>query len=217
MPSDPKAPWATEVLDDALHMTHNFDLVQWDDDPEQEILLASREGVFLLNQSAGKWGKRALAKSSDEAPSFAGASEVRAGRLPGGKRFFATIEPFHGNRVVSYTPPKNGGDGLWSARELDASLKGGHAVACGDLVGGGYDQVLVGWREKDQDGKVGIRAYIPLDADGKEWQKRAVDDNTMACEDMVLADIDGDKRLDIVASGRDTKNLKIYFNEAGAK
>src|SRR5438093_889508 len=111
MPSDPKAPWATEVLDDALHMTHNFDLVQWDEDPEQEILLASKEGVFLLNQSAGKWGKLALAKSSDEAPSFAGASEVRAGRLPGGKRFLATIEPFHGNRVVSYTPPNNGGDG----------------------------------------------------------------------------------------------------------
>jgi hypothetical protein len=216
-PSDPKAPWGTELLDDSLHMTHNFDLVQWDEDPAQEILLAAKEGVFLLNQSAGKWSRRALAKSSPEASSFAGASEVRAGRLPGGKRFFATIEPFHGNRVVSYSPPPDGGDGLWTACELDASLKGGHAVACGDLMGAGFDQVVAGWREKDKEGKVGIRAYVPLDGGGKRWERRVIDDNTMACEDLVLTDLDGDKRLDVVASGRDSNNLKVYFNQGSAK
>ena len=40
-----------------------------------------------------------------------------------------------------------------------------------------------------------------------------IDDNTMACEDLVLADLDGDGKLDIVASGRGTKNVKIYWNE----
>lgn len=34
----------------------------------------------------------------------------------------------------------------------------------------------------------------------------------MACEDLKLADLDGDGRLDIVASGRATKNLVIYWN-----
>ena len=77
----------------------------------------------------------------------------------------------------------------------------------------GSDQVLAGWREKDKDGKVGIRAYIPLDPDGKKWEMRLLDDNTMACEDLVLADFDQDKRLDIVASGRDSHNLKVYFNQ----
>ena len=28
-----------------------------------------------------------------------------------------------------------------------------------------------------------------------------------------LADLDGDGKLDIIASGRATKNVKIYFNE----
>ncbi|MEK7678021.1 MAG: VCBS repeat-containing protein [Verrucomicrobiota bacterium] len=34
-----------------------------------------------------------------------------------------------------------------------------------------------------------------------------------ACEDLALADLNGDGRLDIIAAGRATKNLKVYFNE----
>jgi hypothetical protein len=41
-----------------------------------------------------------------------------------------------------------------------------------------------------------------------------VDDDGMACEDLTLADLDGDGRLDIIASGRSTHNLKVYFNES---
>src|SRR5690349_14636303 len=48
-PSDPKQPWKTETLDDSLHMTHNFDPVQWDSDNPQELLVGAKEGVFLLN------------------------------------------------------------------------------------------------------------------------------------------------------------------------
>jgi hypothetical protein len=36
----------------------------------------------------------------------------------------------------------------------------------------------------------------------------------MACEDLQVADLDGDGRLDIVAAGRATHNHKIYFNES---
>jgi hypothetical protein len=35
----------------------------------------------------------------------------------------------------------------------------------------------------------------------------------MACEDVMVADLDGDKDLDIVAAGRRTKNVKIYWNQ----
>jgi hypothetical protein len=36
----------------------------------------------------------------------------------------------------------------------------------------------------------------------------------MACEDLQLADLDADGQLDIVAAGRATHNLKIYFNQS---
>jgi hypothetical protein len=35
----------------------------------------------------------------------------------------------------------------------------------------------------------------------------------MACEDLCLADLDGNGKLDIIAAGRATKNLKIYLNQ----
>ena len=64
--------------------------------------------------------------------------------------------------------------------------------------------------------KVGIRLYVPLDKEGKTWKQTVVDDNTMACEDLCLADLNGDGKLDIVAAGRATKNLKIYLNTGTA-
>jgi len=35
----------------------------------------------------------------------------------------------------------------------------------------------------------------------------------MACEDMQAADLDGDGDLDIIASGRATLNVLIYWNQ----
>ena len=40
-----------------------------------------------------------------------------------------------------------------------------------------------------------------------------VDDNQMATEDIRAADLNGDGKLDIIAAGRASHNLKIYFNE----
>jgi hypothetical protein len=36
----------------------------------------------------------------------------------------------------------------------------------------------------------------------------------MACEDIQVMDLNGDGKPDIVASGRATKNLKIYWNKS---
>jgi hypothetical protein len=209
VPANPNDPWTTEVLDDALHKTHNFDPVQWDDDPAEELLVASKEGVFLLDRGTSAVTRRRLSGTES-----GGAGEVRMGRLPGGKRFFATVEPMHGTNLVLYTEPDSSpGQPLWNRRVLDASLADGHALACGDLAGLGRDQIVVGWRAMGRPGvKVGIKLFTPLDDAGTDWKQTLVDDNTMACEDLCLADLDRDGRLDIVAAGRATKNLKIYFN-----
>jgi hypothetical protein len=37
----------------------------------------------------------------------------------------------------------------------------------------------------------------------------------MACEDIQVADLNGDGKPDIVAAGRSTHNLKIYWNQGG--
>jgi len=207
-PSNPKDPWTTQVLDHSLHKTHNFDPVQWDADPAQELLVAGMEGVFLLDRTSD--GSRMTQLSGTES---GGAGEVRLGRLRGGRRFFATVEPMHGTNLVVYREPDAGsGQKLWNRQVLDSSLVDGHAVACGDLAGAGSDQVVVGWRAMGKPGaKVGIKLFTPRE-DGTSWSQTLVDDNTMACEDLCLADLDGDGKLDIIAAGRATKNVKIYWN-----
>ena len=212
MPPDPKREWSTRVLNDALHMTHNFDPVQWDDDPAAELLIASREGAFLLNWDPAASALKLTQLSGTES---GGAGEARPGKLPGGKRFFATVEPMHGTNLVVYTPPeKDDGKTLWRRRVLDSSLVDGHALACRDLLGMSADQIVVGWRAMNKPGvKVGIKLFTPLDREGKDWQTTLIDDNTMACEDLAVADLNSDGKLDIVAAGRGTKNVKIYFNQ----
>lgn len=210
MPADPKAPWTTQLLDASMHKTHNLDPVQWDNDAAQELLVAGREGVFLLDSAREKTSLQQLSGTES-----GGAGEVRLGKLQSGKRFFATVEPMHGTNLVVYTEPANtAGKELWQRHVLDSSLVDGHALACGDLAGSGGDQVVVGWRAMGKPGvKVGIKLFTPLDTNGAKWQQTLVDDNTMACEDLCLADLNGDGRLDIIAAGRATKNVKIYFNE----
>jgi hypothetical protein len=210
MPSDPRKPWTTQLLDASMHKAHNFDPVQWHSEAAQELLVAGKEGVFLLNPADDKTSLQQLSGTES-----GGAGEVRLGKLQSGKRFFATVEPMHGTNLVVYAEPANpAGKELWQRNVLDSSLVDGHALACGDMTGSGGDQIVVGWRAMGKPGvKVGIKLFTPSDANGAKWKQTVVDDNTMACEDLCLADLNGDGRLDIVAAGRATKNVKIYFNE----
>ncbi|HYG75411.1 MAG TPA: VCBS repeat-containing protein [Planctomycetota bacterium] len=202
-PANPKDAWTTELMDESLHVTHNFDPVKWDADAEDEVVLGGKEGVLLLDRGADKWTSTKLTES--------GAGEVRAGQFAPGKRFIATVEPFHGDKLCVFTP-KDDPKAIWERRVIDEALKEGHALACADLLGIGSDQIVMGWRNPNAAQKVGINLYIPVDG-GKEWRKVSVDENGMACEDLQVADLNGDGKLDIIAAGRATKNVKVYWNK----
>jgi hypothetical protein len=209
MPANPREPWSTKVLNDSWHLTHNFELKRASGtSAPDELLVACKEGVFELQNGSSRV-KQLTGKQEN---GFQGAGEVRLGKLPG--KFVATIEPMHGHQVVVYTAEdESNSSGFWRRNIIDHSLKEGHALACGDLLGTGSDQIVAGWRGKDVDGKTGIRLYTATDKEGKGWRTTTLDDNGIACEDLCLADLNGDGKLDIIASGRSTKNVKIYFNE----
>ncbi|MDE0595590.1 MAG: VCBS repeat-containing protein [Roseibacillus sp.] len=203
-PENPRREWKTRVVSDFTHLSHNFHPVNWDDDPEEELISASKEGVWLFDRTDGKWTKRPLTEE------FAG--EIRDGRLPNGKRFLATVEPMHGDQAAAYVQPDNG-RGLWKRLAvLDDSFKDGHAVAIADYLGVGSDQVVVGWRAMHPPGDPGIKLFTPLDKEGTKWRETVISGKALAVEDIKAADLDGDGKPDIVAAARQTKNLKIFFN-----
>ena len=211
-PQNPDDAWETDLLEDTLHVTHNFDRGQWvgDDNSPEEIAYLGREGAIMLGYDGQKWSKTALV-------GVGGGGEIRMGRLADGMRFLATVEPFHGEKLVLYEFPATTAASvitLEPTREqvLDDNMQQGHAIAVADLIGTGEDQIVAGWRDRNRDGKIGVKLYYrATDA----WKSTWIDENGMACEDLRLADLDGDGRIDVVAAGRSTHNLKVYWNRSG--
>lgn len=199
-PDDPRRPWQTRVLDDNMHLTHNFDVVETE--AGAALYIAGKEGVRKIVYD-GQWANAAVPV---EGLSNA-AGEVRVGALVD-KQLIATIEPMHGNSLVAYL-----GEGERQRVVLDTTFAQGHALAVADILGLGRDQIVAGWRNPDANGQVGIRLYIP-DETGSSWSIFVIDENTMACEDLKVADLNADGKLDIIAAGRATRNLVVYWNKS---
>jgi hypothetical protein len=68
------------------------------------------------------------------------------GHLADGRRYLATIEPWHGFQVVVYTPPPTTGT-LWGRRVIDEPVQWGHAAWCADLDGDGDQELIIGQRD----------------------------------------------------------------------
>ncbi len=213
-PADPHDAWTTHEIDSKMHMTHNFDL-WWNQHVETEqVFVAGKEGIGSFADVLGKWSDDGVWVVDGMKN---GAGEVRFCGIDDTFNL-ATIEPMHGNQVAFYRL-----GGLHDKEQptrvlLDDTLAEGHALACADLLGL-YPmllpraQVVAGWRAPNKDKKVGIKLYVPLDDKGQKWETHLIDDNGMACEDLKIADLDGDGRPDIIASGRATHNLVVYWNK----
>jgi len=216
IPKDPtRDRWVPEVIDQSLHVMHNFQAVDFEDKGKVDFLTASYEGVNLINRAgANSWKRTHLGLGNQDNPqSNRGSSEVKLGRLKNGRKFIATIEPWHGHQVVVYTSPDDPNLMPWTRTVIDQQLRWGHAVWCADLDGDGDDELVIGVRDALNDQvRYGVNVYKAVDGTGTKWAKHVIDNGGVAVEDLACADLDGDGRIDIVAVGRATGNVRVYWN-----
>lgn len=212
-------PWPVELIDDSLHTAHNLWVHDLDDDGKPDIVVAAWEGVFVFNRgSDGKWRKTKLGAGNQDAKPFKGASEVKVGRLADGSRYIATIEPWHGFQTVVYTPPKIAGS-LWDRHVIDQPVQWGHGVWVANLDDDKDEELIIGQRDKNKTGGdhpagPGVYVFDPVVKAGAPlaFERHVIDDGGVAVEDVLAADLDGDGREDLVAGGRATHNVVVYFN-----
>jgi FG-GAP-like repeat len=205
-PKNPKDNWKMTVVDHSMHLTHNLDITEMKSLKQTDLYIAGKEGIRKIpafNSNSGAIPARKIEGVENSA------GEVRIGNRETKQPFVATIESMHGTALVVYTGSENK-----TRVVLDDQLKEGHALATADLLGLGYDQVVAGWRMPNAANKTGIKLYVPKDKTNTIWDSFWVDENGMATEDLQVLDMNGDGKPDIIAAGRATKNLKIYWNRS---
>lgn len=197
-PKDETKKWKQWTIDQSMHLTHNMDVT--DNGNNETLYIGGKEGIKMFSFENGEW-----APTKQEwfvrQQSF---GEVRTGGMSGKQPFLAGIEPMHGNQLTVYRLE----DGS-SRTVLTADLNQGHALSVADLLNTGGSQIVVGWREPDVNKKVGVKVFA---YQNDVWKDYWIDDNGMACEDLQISDLDGDGKKDIIAAGRASHNLKIYWN-----
>ncbi|MCC6588586.1 MAG: VCBS repeat-containing protein [Bryobacterales bacterium] len=216
-------PWKMEVADDSLHIVHNLIAV------DREVWTASKEGIHILSRTGeGKWTRR---KIGEGAP-----GEIKLGQV-NSVRHLATVEPWHGDKIVVYEEPTEmlnpqGGTKVdrpvipnqnWVRFVIETGLTQAHALGWGDFDGDGSDELIAGWRNKPHGlalfqrvpnpSSVTPTVALPGPPGPQKWDKQPIDDG-VAVEDLAVDDFNGDGKPDFVAVGRSTANVRIYWNES---
>ena len=212
LPAEPEnEQWTKHIIDTTMQLSHGLQVVQWDKDEQWDVLTASFEGVRLHQPSVTngelRWKHTTLAKGEQRPKPYSGCSEVSLGFFQGdSKPFIATIEPWHGNKVVCYTPSTAGE--LWNREVIDTSFQDGHALLTGDLDRDGNDEIIAGHRGPD------YNLYIyHFDHQAGKWIRQDLDKGGMSTAGLFTLDFDGDGYLDIAACGSATGNVVLYRNK----
>jgi hypothetical protein len=182
---------------------HAIEAIEVEHEPSA-FLSADLYGVtlyYITQQSKGWQGMPLISGAPGKFPKC-GSSEVHLGTFADGRRFLATIDPWHGNEVAVCAGkiPKTLSFGPRTV--IDDTLNDGHALWVADVDGDGDDEVFAGHRGKDH--RVSV-----YDFDGNTWN-RTVLDQEVAAQDLRGGDIDGDGKPDVVAVGGKTHNVIWY-------
>jgi hypothetical protein len=212
--ADPKsAAWDYQNVAGGNSIMHAISIEDDPIDPGQKMILtASSKGVFAVVRSVTPQGTPTTAAYDvfpipQGAATKRGSSEVHLGRLGDGRLFLATVEPWHGSKVIVRhrkvdKPGERTNLHFDLPTVIDDTLDDGHALWTADFDGDGTSEILAGHRGKDH--RVSLYQY-----DGTRWNRTVIDE-TVAAQDLRGGDLDGDGAPDVVTVGGSTHNVVLY-------
>jgi FG-GAP-like repeat len=220
--SRPDQTWKRETVDDKLYgVVHHLHAVKWNPGKRDDLVVAGFDGIVLYTPSGRgdklRFDRKVLAKG-DEPRNVPGAGGMTQGTNDiypihiKGKRFLAAQEPWHGDEIVVYSEK----GGQWQRNVIFKGLVQGHEIAVGDLNGDGRDDIVaVDVTNRGRPTPASVHIFYSEDDTGTQWRHELLDENMMAGSGVMIADINGDGRPDIIAvSG---SSVKYYENLGIAK
>ncbi len=189
--------WRPETITEANQgVVHGLFVGDWTGDGRDDVFTAGYSGIFVHTLGHdGRWSRTELAKGNPAEWPQGGASDIAAG-MRGGKRFFVTNEPFHGNQVVVYQDA----GGTWDRHIIETELVFSHALTLVDSNGDRNHEIVSGGTRapagSPRGTKPGVFFYRPVDAAGQKWERMVLDPN-MAAQSCIAADITGNGRMDV--------------------
>jgi hypothetical protein len=196
--------WKRQLAGDENEgVMHGIFITDWDRNGRDAILTASFSGIHLYRLADGRWSRLEIAKGNAEPCPRCGSSDATVVHI-GKERLIASIEPWHGNQVVAYHER----EGVWVRNVIDDTLIDGHTLQAADLDGDGNDEIIAGYR-----GAKGSGGIVIYRENKGRWLREPLD-TAIAAASCAVADLNGDRRLDIACIGSATADLKWYENVA---
>ena len=211
-PDNPATPWKRRHIRHYMQQTHQLEV--YDDGSRELVYVCGGDGAMGFCFEDGRW----TYDTADWLARGRHLREMRMGRVASRNTHALTaIEPHEANLVTIYTPSLT--DSLFEhdkirRKVVDRRMVGGNGLAMADFLGIGRDQIVVGSRKTSEDNSFGIKFFVPFNQYWEAIDSYWIDRNGMDCENLTVADMDGDGKLDIIASGGSTRDLKIYWNRA---
>lgn len=201
------------ITEENRGVVHGLFVGDWDGDRRDDVLTAGYTGVFVHGLAKnGTWTRTEIAKGNPAEWPQSGASDIAVGRI-GGKRLFVTNEPFHGNQVVVY---QQAADGSWPRNVIDTTLVNSHSLVLVDADGDGTSEIVSGGTRgaagTPRGTKPGVFYYKAKDPTGQAWSRMVLDAG-IAANNCVTADINGDRKIDVICiDNTDPWTLRWYEN-----